>query len=479
MDQKIELQRYCDDRARLRTLSYASRALLISFALLASYLLPPFDASAKADSFTAPWADALVRWDVFHFAQIARGGYQYEHQWAFFPGLPWLLRATALSEREYLLGGALLVLLCDTTLVLYDLSLIILSNRDAALLSAMLSLLPSSPATLRLVPYAEPFFTYLSYRGMLFCARKQWLYAAISFALASAFRSNGVTLAGFLLWGMLIAPFLGGRARAIRLTTVIRCIIYIALVFAPFAYHQYTGYQAFCLTSMDAPLVSTDAPSASTDTPPTSTTRPEWCTNTLPLIYSHVQSAYWNVGFLRYWTLQQLPNFVIAAPPLASIMAFAWWHLRRTVPGYAAVLGGYAVKGKPAAALSSPAAPATSSASAASTSPASSATSTSYTARTTTSPSLSPFLSPALTPHVLHATFMALVLIFASHVQIVLRFAAAMPATYWAGAWLLVRGRCAGGDSMPWAWAGRAWVAWSVVWGALSVLLWVAFLPPA
>ncbi|KAL1701193.1 glycosyltransferase family 76 protein [Schizophyllum commune] len=420
MDQKTEQQRYRDDRARLRTLSYASRALLISFALLASYLLPPFDASAKADSFTAPWANALVRWDVFHFAQIARGGYQYEHQWAFFPGLPWLLRATALSEREYLLGGALLVLLCDTTLVMYDLSLLILGNRDAALLGALLSLLPSSPATLRLVPYAEPFFTYLSYRGMLLCARKQWLYAAMSFAVAGSFRSNGVTLAGFLIWGMLIAPILQRRTRAIRLTTIIRCIAYVALVFAPFVYLQYTGYQAFCLISMDAPSSSTNSPSDSADTSPSPTTRPAWCTNTLPLIYSHVQSTYWNVGFLRYWTLQQLPNFIIAAPPLAAIMASSWWHLRRVVPG-------------------------------------------------TTSPALTPFLSPLLTPHVLHATFMALVLIFASHVQIVLRFAAAMPATYWAGAWLLVR----------YPRTGKLWVGWSVVWGALSVLLWVAFLPPA
>uniref|UniRef100_D8QD02 GPI mannosyltransferase 2 n=1 Tax=Schizophyllum commune (strain H4-8 / FGSC 9210) TaxID=578458 RepID=D8QD02_SCHCM len=411
MDQKIEQQRYRDDRARLRTLSYASRALLILFALLASYLLPPFDASAKADSFTAPWSDALVRWDVFHFAQIARGGYQYEHQWAFFPGLPWLLRATAFKERDYLLGGALLVLLCDTTLVMYDLSLLALGNRDAALLSAMLSLLPSSPATLRLVPYAEPFFTYLSYRGMLFCMRTQWLYAAISFALAGSFRSNGVTLAGFLIWGMLIAPLLERRAHTVRPFVVIRCIIYVALVFAPFVYHQYTGYRAFCTAPGPPTTDLTDLPS--------------WCTNTLPLIYSHVQTAYWNVGFLRYWTLQQLPNFVIAAPPLAAILSFAFWHLRRTVPGYVAL---------PSAAP------------------------------------LPPFLSPALTPHVLHATFMALVLIFASHVQIVLRFAAAMPATYWAGAWLLVR--------RAWSW-GRAWVAWSVVWGALSVLLWVAFLPPA
>ncbi|KAL1743138.1 glycosyltransferase family 76 protein [Schizophyllum fasciatum] len=413
MDQKIEQQRYRDDRARLRAFSYASRALLIALVSLASFLLPPFDASAKADAFTALCADALVRWDVFHFAQIARTGYEYEHQWAFFPGVPWLLRVTAFSEREFMLGGALLVLLCDTTLVMYDLSLHLLGNRDVALLSAMLSLLPSSPATLRLVPYAEPFFTYLSYKGMLFCVRKQWLLAAVSFATAGLFRSNGVTLAGFLIWGMLVSPVLEGKAKNVNFITAFKCATLVMLVFAPFTYHQYTGYRAFCTTS----------------------NKPEWCNNALPLIYSHVQSAYWNVGFLRYWTLQQLPNFVIAAPPLACILSFAFWHLRRMMPVHILSFKKYATNAKP----------------------------------TPVARPHSPFLSPALTPHVLHATFMALILLFASHVQIVLRFAAAMPTTYWAAAWLMAHHPR----------AGRAWVAWSVVWGALSVLLWVAFLPPA
>ncbi|TRM69692.1 glycosyltransferase family 76 protein [Schizophyllum amplum] len=402
MDQKIEPQRYRDDRARLARYSYASRALLIFLTLLASYLLPPFDASAKADAFTAPWADALVRWDVFHFAQIARGGYVHEHQWAFFPGVPWLLRATALSQREFLLGGTVLVLLCDPTLVMYDLSLLVLGNRDAALLSALLSLLPSSPMTLRLVPYAEPFYTYLSYRGMLFCERRQWIYATVSFALAGLFRSNGLSLAGFLVWGMLIRPFVEGRARTISITTVLKCALLAIIVFAPFVYHQYTGYRAFCTTSVP----------------------PKWCRNTIPLIYSHVQSTYWNVGFLRYWMLQQLPNFVIAAPPLLAILSFASWHLRRTLP---------------AQILPSP------------------------------PPGHQPFLSPALTPHALHATFMALILLFASHTQIALRLVAAMPFTYWAAAWLMVQS-----PKIGWA-----WVTWSVGWGALSVLLWVAFLPPA
>ena len=50
---------------------------------------------------------------------------------------------------------------------------------------------------------------------MLFCARKQWLYAAVAFALAGAFRSNGITLAGFLIWGLLIAPLLERRKRPV------------------------------------------------------------------------------------------------------------------------------------------------------------------------------------------------------------------------------------------------------------------------
>ncbi|EFJ47490.1 hypothetical protein VOLCADRAFT_91860 [Volvox carteri f. nagariensis] len=42
-----------------------------------------------------------------------------------------------------------------------------------------------------------------------------------------------------------------------------------------------------------------------------------WCSAQVPYVYGFVQSEYWNVGFLRYWTWQQppqLPNFLLAAP---------------------------------------------------------------------------------------------------------------------------------------------------------------------
>lgn len=49
----------------------------------------------------------------------------------------------------------------------------------------------------------------------------------------------------------------------------------------------------------------------------------EWCSKpiikNMPFItkqsfYSFIQAKYWNVGFLKYWTLNNIPNFIIAMP---------------------------------------------------------------------------------------------------------------------------------------------------------------------
>jgi phosphatidylinositol glycan class V len=91
---------------------------------------------------------------------------------------------------------------------------------------------------------------------------------------------------------------------------------------------------------------------------------------------------------------------------------------------------------------------------------------------------------PSLIPHAIHALILTGTLLFASHTQIVLRLAPSMPLIYWAAAAAIVR------DAEPTAQEGASpattkvrwsyvWVWWSVVWGALSVVLWTAFLPPA
>jgi len=134
----------------------------------------------------------------------------------------------ALTWDNLLQGGILASLSCDSSLTLYHLTLHHLGSPSLALMASLLSLAPSSPVTLRFASYAEPFFTYLSYKGncqrltkcslgltdregMLCCARSQWLAASILFALAGAFRSNGILLSGFILWGLMIQPILDGK----------------------------------------------------------------------------------------------------------------------------------------------------------------------------------------------------------------------------------------------------------------------------
>lgn len=42
----------------------------------------------------------------------------------------------------------------------------------------------------------------------------------------------------------------------------------------------------------------------------------DWCNNTIPLLFNYAQNAYWNVGFLNYWTLNNISNFLFALPTI-------------------------------------------------------------------------------------------------------------------------------------------------------------------
>ncbi|KAJ8473961.1 hypothetical protein ONZ51_g7535 [Trametes cubensis] len=403
---------------RLLVILSCCATLLTIFLTTLSSQLPLFDSSPHIllpptpnFSIRRALASASLRWDVFYFAPIAKDGYVYEQQWAFFPGVPCVMQTWAvfmnavqhlghgqrenasLEWEDILLGGLTSSLLSlPSVLVLYDLTLTHFGSPSIAFLASLMSLLPSSPATLRMAGYSEPFFTFLSYTGMRFCAHRRWFLAACCFAAATTFRSNGIHV-GRALYALALSSF--------------------AVSF--FVYYQYQAYRLFCEGT------ATPAP---------------WCSAFPPSIYTYVQGKYWNVGFLRYWTLQQLPNFLLGAPPLLLLLTFATHYVRLAlVPRLVAFVRGRAPTRR------SP---------------------DDHTTRL-------PFLSPTIAPHVIHALVLCFVLIFASHTQIVLRFAAAMPLTYWAAAWLVV-------ERPGWA---RWWIGWSVLWGAISCVLWGVFLPPA
>lgn len=256
---------------------------------------------------------------------------------------------------------------------------------------------------------------------MLCCTRQQWFFASVLFALAGMFRSNGIFLAGFIIWGLLGRPLLDWQTVTLslvpylyfKLTTyqphprvLLKSLALTIIVLSPFVGHQYLAYLSFCSRSETEPV-------------------PQWCSQTLPFIYSYVQSKYWDVGFLRYWTFNQLPNFILAAPTLSLLFAYCFHHLRKMLPEL-----GF----------------------------------------TNNSSFLSRSLrSSSIDPHAIHATILCFILLVASHSQIVLRQAGSMPLTYWAAAWLVSEHHT----------LGRLWVTWSVLWCLISIVLWSTFLPPA
>lgn len=53
-----------------------------------------------------------------------------------------------------------------------------------------------------------------------------------------------------------------------------------------------------------------------------------WCKARVPLVYNYLQSHYWGVGFLRYFQLKQLPNFLLASPILSLALCSIIHYMR-------------------------------------------------------------------------------------------------------------------------------------------------------
>ncbi|KAK6339190.1 ER membrane glycoprotein subunit of the GPI transamidase complex-like protein [Orbilia javanica] len=284
---------------------------------------------------------ALTRWDAIYFASIVQNGHRWEQEWAFgigqsylVNGFQWIL--ALFGDYEMSPSSQILFLsICScgshlvSAVVLYHLTTILFqaarpketsalgssgeTPKIVAFVAATLHIL--SPAGIFLIaPYNEPVFSLLSFLGY-------WLYSyaikntafdgqhafinevflllsGLLFGVSGLFRSNGI-INGVLFVFEVSQSFwrlTSGTNPAANIRLFLISGVSGALVGLPMVWRQYQGWLEYCTTEPSVQRV--------------------WCSKTLPSIYSFVQSHYWGVGLLKYWTPGNIPLFLLAVPTL-------------------------------------------------------------------------------------------------------------------------------------------------------------------
>lgn len=239
------------------------KALLLGLALISS-TIGAYDSSStllEQDSF---W----FHWDAVYFSHIAREGYVFEQEFAFGPLLP------ALTSYIH---PVFLGCFCHhlAVIALYKFTLETSSSERIAKLAALLLIV--SPAGIFLcIGYTEPLYAALSMTALSIIRKHPFLSAAL-FGMSGLVRATGVLNALY---------FLPRHPEPLRF---LKSAIYALIVCTPFLLTQAYAYYQYCPG------------------------RP-WCGRWPPFIYAFVQDHYWNVGFGRYFTLSNIPLFIISAP---------------------------------------------------------------------------------------------------------------------------------------------------------------------
>ncbi|RMZ79696.1 hypothetical protein DV738_g3215, partial [Chaetothyriales sp. CBS 135597] len=318
------------DRTPLKRLTAVFVAWKVALALVALAAPGPgYDSSSTFLHLNPGFLAKFVRWDAVYFTQIAQRGHVFEQEWAFGVGLTttlrWLTQRLFLTRRPQLyqitVTGILLshgMHYLSTILTYYTASLVSRVPAVAALLYIL------SPAGIILsVPYTEALFAFRNLLGLLvyiLALRSQTgssttralltVISGLIFSTATAVRSNGI-LSGIPILLAFLAQLYEATTSVLhnhRLppsATILGLVsLFVAglLIALGQILPQVPAYQQFCTlsSSYSSPL------------------RP-WCSYTIPSIFTFAQQHYWNVGLFNYWTVSNIPLFVLAAPAISLL----------------------------------------------------------------------------------------------------------------------------------------------------------------
>ena len=297
-------------------------------------LLPDHKADAYIDpsSKPHPWPIKALfggydNWDSQYYLTIAERGYADEQFLVFFPLYPLLIRTMSLTLlyplslflpfcSTLLLSGWLLtnVSFVIATGLLYRLTYRLMYDSRLSYYSCLFFCF--NPATVFMCTvYTESLFVCLCFAGMLAIVNGRPTVASMLFALSAATRSNGVLTAGFIVYyhvQIYLSVILYNRSVkfCVRrlLKQLFQLVFQVGIVLAPIVCFQLYGYYLLCVNKT---INTVMAPSLIS-----------FCTqSSLPIVYSYLQQEHWGLGFLGYYQLKQIPNFLLASPMIILLSA--------------------------------------------------------------------------------------------------------------------------------------------------------------
>lgn len=278
---------------------------------------------------------------------IALYGYTYENTVAFFPLYPFIVKYISwivsyvipILNIESILVlvffGVNFYLFIKTALIIFQLTRLFHGVKFAYNVALIFCFNPAS--IFFSAPYSESLFCYLTFQSILHITvfsikwvRSNSIYFNISdcvwciipVSLSAATRSNGVLNIIFFIYVYLEVSIHKVFSKknlfcqhAIILSILLLVLTVIMLI--PFIIVQMYDYLLFCSNFQhDLPksLVTYAENQKLILWGTFSKNNQSWCHQSIPFAYSYVQDQYWNVGFLKYYQIKQLPNFCLAFP---------------------------------------------------------------------------------------------------------------------------------------------------------------------
>lgn len=328
---------------RIIALSLTSRVVTISIAILSDFFLCDHKATDVTEfkiSLGTCWL-TFIKWDAAHFLNIAKYGYQHEFEFVFFPLFPTMIgniaryasQQTLISfEKCLILSG---VIISNVSFILSAIILMKIVERLPISRNHKLCTLLCfcfSPANIFFSTiYSESVYMLLLWSGIFFLQNindddmpsiTNIFLGSLFLCLACFTRSNSIVGFVFLLFNICDTfsrdyrneikkrkPKFWRNFIRLIFKYLILGILSIITVWYP-SYSINSSAMNFICSTQYTLNHNSDEKILYNDT----ICSPNHISWSNFEIYSKLQQKYWNAGFLRFYQVKQIPNFLLAIP---------------------------------------------------------------------------------------------------------------------------------------------------------------------